>query len=492
MKTGKPVKLEYTGGEDFVATETRQPFIQFGKMGVKREGTITALETRIVADAGAYFSHSGNTTAVDLCLFKSLYRCPNISCEAKIVYTNTPTAGGLRGYGTPQAMFVLEQLADMAAEKIGIDPVEFRLKNHKRTGDPSWAPSVPIESCALDECLRVGARAFGWKKKKPKTGGKRKRGVGVAAMVYISTAYPMDADQGNASIHFNGDGSANLVVSACDFGQGILGALTQIAAEELGLRAQDIHVVTGDTDVTMFDVGQYASRSCYILGNAVLRAARQAKQKLIEQAAVKLHESAENLIVRDRRVFVGAEPDRGISVAEVALDALYNPENQESIRGYSNWKPTGNPNPFQAVFAEVEIDVETGELKVLRVVLVHDIGRAINPTTVEGQLEGGLVQSIGYALTEDFAINPMDGSLESNTLTNYKIPTSLDVPEIDVILVEKPTPTGPFGAKSVGESASMAIAPAIHNAVYDAVGVRYTDMPLSAERILEGLRTKSE
>lgn len=492
LKTGKPVKLEYTGEEDFVATETRQPFIQVGKMGVMRDGTITALEMRVISNAGAYFSHSGNTTAVDLCMFKSLYRCSNVTCDANIVYTNTPVSGGHRGYGTPQAMFVLEQLVDMAAEKIGMDPLDFRLRNLKKVGDPSWIPSIPIESSALEDCIRRGGEEFGWKeRRRERKEGVLKRGTGMAVMMYISSAYPLYFEQGNVIIKLNGDGSANLIVSACDFGQGILAALAQIAAEELGLCAEDIHVTSGDTDTTLYDLGQFASRSCYILGNAVIEASRKVKERLLDQAAIMLDESAPSLDIKDRRIFVKTSAEKGISVAEVAKKAFYSSGKHETIASQSTWKPTANPNPSQAVFAEVEVDTESGDVKILKVVVVHDIGRAINPNTVEGQLEGAVVQSIGYAITEDFKINQMNGVLDSNSLTDYKIPSFLDIPEIKVILIEEPTPSGPFGAKSVGESGAIGVLPAIYNAVYDAVGVRFTEMPMTAERILEGLRNRS-
>lgn len=502
-KAGKPVKLVYTCEEDFVATETRQPCIETGKIGVKKDGTITALQLKLVANTGPYLTQCGKTTKVTLVMFGALYRCPNVAGEADIVYTNTPVSGGLRGYGTPQAYFALEQLADMACEKIGMNPLEFRLKNHRRTGDPSCysavatklmqagdssiRSSLPIESCALDECIKIGAERIGWKEKwGRKKEGTVRRGVGMATYIYITSAYPVDRQHSNAFIKLNEDGSANLVVSACDFGQGILATLAQMAAEELGLRAEDIHVTSGDTDITMFDTGQYSSRSCFVIGNTVLGAARQVKQQLLEQAAKILGESADKLEVKDRQIYVKTAPEKGISIAEVARDAIYSPQDYLNISGKYSWKPTGNPNPFQAVFVEVEVDTESGEVKLLKIVAAQDSGRAINPITVEGQIEGGLVQSIGFALTEDFTIDKVTGVLLSNNFADYKVPTTLDVPPIEVILVEQPTPSGPFGAKSVGESGTIALPAAIYNAIYDAVGVRIKDMPVTPEQIIVG------
>ena len=491
-KAGKPVKLEYTREEQFIATETRNPIIQTAKMGVKKDGTITALQTRFITDGGAYFSHSGQVTSANLGHFMAMYRCPNTAGEADVVYTNTPISGAFRGFGNPQAMWALEQLVDMAAEKIGMDPVDFRLKNHRRTGDPTWIPSIPIENSAMEKCIRLGAERIGWYEKRGrKKEGAKRRGVGMAIMMHCSGEHPLLLEHSNAFIKLNEDGSANLVVSPCEMGQNILGALAQIAAEELGLRFEDIHVVWGDTDVTGFDVGSHASRSCYVAGNAVQRAAAEAKRQLLGRAAKMLGVLTEALEVKEGQVYVKMTPETGISVREVARDAIYNFQGEAlQITGRCSYEPWQSPVP-EAAFAEVEVDTETGEVKLLKMVLAHDIGRAINPMTVEGQLEGGMGQGIGYALTEDYFINKSNGVVESDNFTTYKIPSTLDMPETEVIIVEQPVASGPFGAKSVGESPMNAIAPAIANAIYDAVGVRIKDLPITPEKVVKVLRAKN-
>ncbi len=490
-KAGRPVKLEDTREEDFLMRESRQPFIETGKLGVTKDGIIVALQSRLIADAGAYFTHSGLTTFVNMLNFMGLYRCPNLACEADVVYTNTPISGGMRGYGNPEAIFALEQLIDMAAEGIGMDPLEFRLKNIKREGEPSPSPSIPIESTALHECIRVGAERIDWKSKRAtKKGGVKQRDVGMACNTCGSGAAPAFLEHANAFVKFNADGSANLVVSPCEMGTGILGVLAQIAAEELGLGSEDIHIVTGDTDITQFDIGSHASRSTYVIGNAVLRAAREAKEKLLERAAKLLEVPARELEVRNRRIFVPLHPDKGVSVAEIVRNAIYNFQGESlNISGRCSFDPGGS-RPFLATFVEVEVDTETGQVKVLKVVMVPDCGRAINPTSLEGQLEGAAAQGIGYALTEDFVINTDSGVLISDNFATYRIPTTLYVPEIEVVLVEKPVPSGPFGARGAGELGMMGMAAAIANAIYNAVGVRIKTLPMTPEKILNALKTK--
>ncbi len=490
-KTGKPVKLEYTREEEFITTETRHQFIQAVKMGVKKDGTITALQAKLIANAGAYFARSNAVTVVSMGHIVGLYRCLNQAAEANIVYTNVVAAGAFRGYGNPQAMWVLEQLVDMACEKIGMDPLEFRLKNHVRTGDPGVG-GLPIENCALDDCIKAGAERIGWKEKRgrKKEGVVKRRGVGMAIMMHVSGTHPHNLEHSNAFIKLNEDGSANLAVSACDMGQNILGTLAQIAAEELGLSAEDIHIVSGDTDTTMFDAGQHASRSLYVIGNAVQRAAAEAKGQLLERAAKNLEVSADELEVKLGRVYVKAALGKGVSVAEVVRDAIYNYQGEcLNISGKCSWEPGQSPQ-YNAIFTEVEVDAETGEVKLLKLVVVQDSGQVINPTIVEGQLEGGIMQGIGYGLTEDFVINKDTGVLESDNFTTYKIPSALDTPDIEVILVEQPVPSGPFGAKGVGEAGINAVAPAIANAIYDAVGVRIKELPITPEKVLKGLESK--
>jgi xanthine dehydrogenase molybdenum-binding subunit len=493
QKTGKPVKLVYTREEEFSVTDSRQPAILSGKMGVKKDSTITAIETKAITNAGAYVCHAASTSAASMAWFFASYHFQNREGMGKVVYTNTPCTGGFRGYGNCRGMFELEQLVDMAAENIGMDPLEFRLKNIKRTGEAGWVPGLPIENSGIEECIRRGAERIGWKEKwaQKKKEGIRRRGVGMACTIHSSSAYPFLMEHTSSFIKLNADGSANLSVNPVEIGVGIQETCAQIAAEALGVRSEDIHIVSGDTDINMYDLGTFSSRSTYVVGMSVLKAAQEAKEKLLKRASEKLGVSPKELEAREGQIYVKAAPEKRISVADVVRATLYNYQlgKGEHISGTCSFQPVQSPI-FQASFAEVEVDTETGEVKVLRIIVAHDIGRAINPTTVEGQLQGGLIQGLGYALHEDLVIDSKTGKVLTDSFATYKIPSTLDIPEIEVILVEQPVASGPFGAKSVGESGMILVAPVIANAIYNAVGVRITELPMTPERVLKALKAK--
>jgi len=492
MITGKPVKIEYTKEEDFACLETRTPARYHLRMGFKKDGTLTAVQLKLIVWAGGYAGRSQLVGNVMLIWGLGHYRCPNRAGEVYNVYTNTPMSGAMRGYGNPEIMWGVEQTMDMAAEKLGIDPVELRLKNILKVGELS-NKGLPIESTALEKCIRMGAERIGWKEKRDRRekGGSRCRGVGMATAAQSSGGYPGLLEHSTALIKLNEDGSANLIVHPGSPGTNIWGALSQIAAEELGVFAEDIHIVTGDTDITMFDLGSHASRSTYVTGNAVLMATRQAKNQLLERASKRLEVSPAELETKDRKVYMRENPQKSISIAEIARDAIYGLDGEcLNISGKCSWEPKSSPSPTAAFFAEVEVDTETGEVKVLKFITAIDSGRVINPTTVEGQAEGAIAQGIGFALTEDYVIHQGTGAVETNNFDSYKIPSIADMPETEIILVEEPDPTGPFGAKGTGELSLAGVAPAIANAIYDAVGVRIKEMPITPDKILEALERR--
>jgi xanthine dehydrogenase molybdenum-binding subunit len=492
---GKPVKVMVTREEDFNGWNSRTEQRQTIRVGVSEDGTINAIEQNVLSDAGAYFSHSGTISAVNMQSTLGVMRSPVIRGKATMVYTNNPTASGMRGYGNPEGSFILQQALDMAAEKCGMDPVEFRLKNARGTGEPSmWEPQ-DLTSCALPACVRQGAEAIGWSEKWRGWGarkeGRYRRGVGMSIMTHASGAGGFLLEHSTAILKLNEDGSAQLSVSPCEMGQGILGTLSQIAAEAAGLRFEDIRVITGDTDVTLFDIGTHASRSTYAIGNAVLDAGTKVKAIVLERAARRLEAQPGELEVREGRVFKKADPSAGVTVADIAHEGIYDyGTDAQHIMATGKHQCVMHCPNFQAGFAEIEVDVHTGVIRVIKLVIAHDIGRAINPLTVEGCLEGGAAQGLGYALTEDLVIDRQTGKVVSDSFATYKMPSTLDMPEVEIILVEEPDPTGPFGAKGVGETGITNVAPSIANALYDAVGVRVHSLPLAPEKVLEALEAK--
>jgi len=493
LKTGKPVRLVYSREENFTALESRTAFKYNLKIGFKQDGTLHAIQIYMIGRLGGYMGCGPMASAIGMTYGLGHYRCPNRAGEADMVMTNTPVSGAFRGFGNPAIMWGIEQLMDEAAEKLGMDPLEIRLRNTKKAGEIANM-GLTLESSYLDDCIRRGAEAIGWKQKRgKKQEGKIRRGVGMATMTHSSGAAPLYLDHSNALIKLNEDGSADLTVHPGPVGQHIWGALSQIAAEELGLRAEDIHIVTGDTDVTLFEYGSDASRSTFVIGNAVVVAARQAREQILERAAEMLGVSADELEIKDRQVYVKATPKKSISIADVCYDAIYNFKGEcLNISGKCSWESKFNSPPTGAFFAEVEVNTETGKVKVTRFITAIDCGKAINPMSVEGQLEGGMQQGIGYGLTEDYIINKDTGVVESDNYDTYKMPGVLDMPETGVVIIDEPDPKGPFGAKGVGEPGLVGVAPAIANAIYDAIGVRIKDLPITPEKVLKALEEKSQ
>ncbi|GAB6171151.1 xanthine dehydrogenase molybdenum-binding subunit XdhA [Paradesulfitobacterium aromaticivorans] len=521
IKARKPVMLKYSREESFLATESRHPITMILKTGIKKDGTFTARQMTAYLDGGAYATHTPSFAGPVAGWFLAMYKSPNIKVDNYSVYTNSTQCGAFRGYGNPQVVFAVESQVDDIAAALGLNPLEIRLKNHPCAGEVwNWSSWV-IESCGLEEGIKRGSEAIGWEKKRNKrervlTGAQanagsflekegeenvrgndgstasstKKRGVGMAYMMHVSGARPMLHETSAAVVKINEDGKANLIYSNSDCGQGSGTALTQVAAEELGLNYEDVFITkTADTDVAGFDIGSHASRQAYSGGNAVKKAAAAAKEKLLAMASEILEVPAADLEVAEGMIRVRQEPEREISVAEVSHKAHFGSHGHQIIGAVSEESP-GNPPVYAAQFVEVEVDTETGVIKVLKVVAAHDVGTAINPAVVEGQIEGAIQQGIGYALTEEYRYHPGTGKPLNPNFTDYKILTAVDMPEVETILIEASSESGPFGAKSVGESGLVATAAAIANAVYDAVGIRIKELPLTPEKVLAALEQK--
>jgi probable selenate reductase molybdenum-binding subunit len=495
LQTRRPAFFTLSRPEEFTSSRTRHPMRVRVKIGVQKTGLVHAIEMEAVSNTGAYGAHGltvlANTGSKTLPLYN---KAENAHFFGQAVYTNLPVGGAYRGYGATQGYFALETAMDEAAERLGLDPIEFRLRNAIRTGEgsPIFAKlgegregvSQTVKSCELERCLEVGAERIGW----TSTRGKKERrgswvhGVGMSIMMQGS-GIP-EIDMGAATIKMNEDGSFNLLVGATDLGTGSDTILAQIAAEVLGVPLAKILVTSSDTDVTPYDVGAYASSTTYVSGMAVQRAAEKVREQILGVAAPMLGVSTERLALRGESVF--AEAGSSVSLSRVCQRAMYETD-QFQIAATASCVPSESPPPFLANFARVAVDTDTGVVKVLHYVAAVDCGVAINPRMAEGQVEGSIVNGIGYALTEEMQFSSR-GRVRNPTLFDYKIPGALDTPRIDVVLVDSYEPTGPMGAKSVGEIGINGPIPTIANAIYDAVGVRLRQTPFTPERVLDALR----
>ncbi len=495
LRTGRPVLAEMSREEEFVASRTRHPMRVTVRLGAGTDGMLRAVDMEVLSNTGAYGTHGltvlSNAGSKTLPLYN---KAPHVRFDGKVVYTNLPVGGAYRGYGATQGYFALETAMDELAERLDVDPVELRRRNHIRAGESSpifeqlgeGRPGVEqtISSCALADCIDQAATHFDWaaRRSRPPGTGPRRQGVGMSIHMQGS-GIPL-VDMGAATIKMNEDASFNLLVGATDLGTGSDTILAQIAAEVLGVGIDAIVVYSSDTDVTPFDVGAYASSTTYVSGTAVARAAQEVRWQLLRVAAEMLDADAAELDVAEERVVT---PDgRGVELAKVGLRALYQ-AGQHQLAATASFVPEESPPPFMASFAEVEVDVETGMVKVLDYVAAVDCGTVIHPRLAEGQVEGALAQGIGYALYEEMQFDGR-GRVRNPDLARYKIPGMADMPPLHVILVDSYDPTGPMGAKSVSEIAINAPAPTIANAIHHAVGVRLRRTPFTPERVWGALQ----
>lgn len=500
LKTGRPVFMELKRDEEFFASRTRHPQQITMKTGLTKDGTIVANEMRVLANTGAYGTHGltvqSNTGSKTL----PFYRSPNLRYVADVAYTNLPIAGAMRGYGAPQGYFALECHMDEIAQALGMDPMELRRKNFVRVGDVDPIATKlgegkaglerVVKSCGLDQCIELAAKAIG---REPGSGAckgrevaapwaEKRRGRGFAICMHGSGI--AGDDVAGATIKVNEDGSFNLLIGATDLGTGSDTILAQMAAEVLGVSLADMIVYSSDTDFTPFDVGAYASSTTYVSGTAVVRAAEKVRERLREVAAHLMGVPVAEVTFQDS--FFGSRGGKRIHVKEAALKSFYGEDKQQIIETAS-FLTLDSPPPFAACYADVEVDLATGAVKVTDIVSAVDLGRAINPTLAEGQIIGSVSMGIGYALTEEMQFSPA-GKMLNASLMEYKVPTALDLPEIKAIIVESDEPSGPFGAKSVGEICLDVVAPAIANAIFNATGVRLRNLPFTPERVWRALK----
>jgi 4-hydroxybenzoyl-CoA reductase subunit alpha len=494
-KTGRPVKITYTREEVFITTRQRHPMIIELKTGVKKDGTIIARECRVIGDTGAYNSTGLLAVWISCQGIVKTYRVPNIRYEGYCVYTNKAICGAMRGHGSIQSRFADESQLDMIAEELGIDPLELRLKNVRQSGDILPNKSK-VTSCALTECIQKTAESAGWKEKRGKLPGNRGIGMGCSTGYTSVTMSPLSSSA--ALVKFNEDGRVTLLTGAVENGQGTETMLAQIAAEELGLKLEDIVVASADSEMCPTDIGSYLMALTFVTGNAVKLAAAQAKRQLLETASEKLGADVADLEAKDGLINIKGSPEKAVSFRELVMASLmkgtpimgeghYMPQTE-----YLNiWTGEGKSTPtysFSAQVAEVAVDRETGKVKLFGTSVAHDCGRAINPMDVEGQLEGAIAVSQGMALSEEVLWD--EGQMLNPSFSDYRMPRFPDIPEITPIIVESIDPEGPFGGKEAGEGPAHTGPAAIANAIYDAIGVRIKETPITPESILKALDEK--
>ncbi len=490
LKTGRPARIEYTREEELNAARVRHPELVTFRLGFNEKQLLTAIDMNILENCGAYGPHALTVMSVTSLKALSMYKAPNVRVNGDGVYTNLPIAGAYRGYGAPQACFPLESIMDEAAEKLGVDPIDLRLKNvfqveddvpiAKILGEGREGFPMVLYSTEIKTCLDEGRQLSNWDTLRSKhQTGRFRRGIGVAAAVQGSGIPGID--MGAAFIKMNEDASFNLQIGATDLGTGSDTALAQIAAEALNVSVDKIIVYSSDTDITPFDKGAYASSTTYISGTAVKKAAEQCKAMILEQGKKLLQVEEAEIINTD----VIASDGQSISYADICMKTFYTDE-QMQIMGTGSHVSFDSPPPLNATFAEVEVDTLTGIVRVIKVVSVTDAGQIINPKMAEGQVEGAIPQSLGMALTEFMPFDDQ-GRMLNLDFNSYHIYTAGDMPKLVVRFVESNEPTGPYGAKAVAEIPINAPAPAITNAVYNAVGVRVRHLPIQPEQVLKEL-----
>lgn len=523
---GRAVRLEISREETIVSTRTRHAIDGHCRGIVTRDGRILARQLEAYANNGAYASHGHAICANCGNVFKDLYRDEmGAEIDCWTVYTSSPTAGAMRGYGIPQSIWMAECLTDDLAYAIGADPCQFRLDNCMQAGFVDPANGITFHSYGLKKCIEAGRKHIGWDEKwenyRHQTGSVR-RGVGMAIFCYKTGVHPISLETASVRMVLNQDGSIQLCMGATEIGQGADTVFTQMAAETTGITPDRIYAVsTQDTDITPFDTGAYASRQTYVSGMACKKCAEELRAKIlayavrmlnqdgiqmeqtiyagqVKQAVQKLQQSiglrdgepvsADMLDIVDNKIVVsGGEPVL-FDVAEVATTAFYSLDDSRHLTAEVTNQCKDNSFASGCCFVEIEIDLPLGLVTVKDIINVHDSGTIINPQTARGQVQGGMSMGLGYGLSEELLIDEKTGRVRNDNLLDYKIPTAMDTPDLHVEFIELDDPTGPYGNKSLGEPPAIPVAPAIRNAILNATGVAMDTAPMTAQRLIAAFR----
>jgi 4-hydroxybenzoyl-CoA reductase subunit alpha len=506
MKTGRPVKIEASREEIFTAYRHGQPLIVEVKTGVKKDGTLVAQQFRVINNCGAYRGSGVVVIFLAWGFIMIPYRLPHLKYEGYSVFTNNPLRAPQRGHGAPQVRFAVESQLDIIAEELGLDPIEIRMKNARKPGE-QLPNGDNVHNCGLRECIEQAAEHTGFQKKysRPRSAsssnGSIRRGIGIGVSSYMSGTliYP---NSSSVVVKMNDDGSVTLLTGALDIGQGAETILCQIVAEELKIPIEEIQVIAADTETTPVDIGSWISGNAYVTGNATRVASGAVRKKLLDVAAEEMEANVKDLVIKDKSVFVAGSPERKLSYQQLVIASIQK-HRGDPIIGQGHWR-TMRDEPFHpslattkgrwtenyafdAQVAEVEVDIETGQIRLIRALTAHDCGFPINPLLVEGQVDGQVSMALGHALMEEVLMQ--EGRTINPSWLEYRMPTIHEVAvseHIDVI-TEQYKIDEPYRTKEVGEGLVSGILAAIANAIYDAVGVRLHSTPFTPEKILRGL-----
>jgi len=498
-RTRRPVKLIFDREEEFEATSPRQPVKIKVRQGCDQEGNLTFRDISMLLDNGAYTSWGATTPTVMMMPVSSLYRVPNIRFQATCVYTNNTYAQAMRGYGTPQVTFAIESNLDELAEQVGLDPYEMRMKN-ANVPNETTPQGFQVTTCGHKRCLEEVAERLDWSSRRgrPQKRGAKVRGVGMASLLHVGGGAKIYKSDGCGTlIKMDDQGWVDVYSGSMEIGQGLETILKQIVAETLGCRVEAVNVILGDTDVCPWDVGVHASRSTFVAGNSALRAAELVRDQILDTAASTLSVPRDDLSLREDTVVCKNDSDKNTPIDKVARRAHFASAGNTMFMAANFYEPDtellgedfkGN---FSRTYAwgchgvEVEVDTETGKVDIIRYIAAHDVGRAINPMLLKGQIYGAALMGVGYALTEEMIYQ--EGRLLNPNFRDYKILTAMDTLPVEPVIIEDPDTDGPYGAKGIGEPGLVPTAPAIANAVYDALGIRLNRVPMKPEQVLEAI-----
>ncbi len=498
----RPVKLVFTREEEFIASPTRQPVELTLRSGVKKDGTLTFRDVRTLHDNGGYTSWGATTSFVMMQTFSTLYRVPHCRYHTTVAYTNNLTSGSFRGYGNLQATFAVETHMDKMAEQLGMDPLAIRLKNAQEPGETA-PQGMRFKSCGFKDCLTVAAEKSGFLAKHReyraalKDPAAVKRGVGMASLFHVGGGAKMYYSDGCGTIIKLDDfGRVTIITGASEIGQGSETVIAQIVCEVLGLPISSATVINNDSEIKPWDVGVHASRTTFIAGNSAYRAAVKAREKILALAGETFDEPAEALDLRGEYV-VRASDGKALTPLDKLIRSLHFATKNDIVMTTDYYEPPSEmqdkdfKGDLSAAYAfgtqvvELEVDRDTGIVRVEKVTSVHDVGRVINQLGIEGQVEGGVVMGMGYALTENLIVE--EGMVKNPGFRDYKLVTAPEIPEIDMHFIETNDPEGPYGAKGVGEAPAICTAPAIANAIHNATGVRIHELPFTPEKVYRAL-----